>query len=100
MLHDTSRTQNPSRHDLAHHPAMDVSEPEVAATVAEGQAFVIQAHQVQDGGVQVVVVDAVLDGAVAELVGGAMDMAALDAAAGQPHAEAEAVMIATPALRG
>src|SRR6516165_10125291 len=79
---------------------MDVGQAEIAPAVAESQPFMVETHQVQDGGMQVVVVDAVFDGAVAELVGGAVDMAALDAAAGQPHAEAQAVMIASPALRG
>ena len=40
--------------------------------VAEGEALVIQAQQVQHGGVQVVHVDFVLDGVVAELVGGSV----------------------------
>ena len=43
---------------------------------------------------QVVDVDAVLDGAQADVVGGADDLAALDAAAGQPHREAVRVVVA------
>ena len=54
----------------------------------------VEAHQVQDRGVQVVDVDPVLDGLQAELVGRAVDHAALDAAAGQPHREAQAVVVA------
>src|SRR5262249_20652237 len=79
---------------------MNIGEAEIAAAVAESQALVIQAHQVENSGVQVVVVHAVLDGAVTELVRGAVDMAALDAAAGQPHGKAQAMVIASPALRG
>ena len=82
-------SKNPSMHLAVH-----VGQAEVAAAVAVGQPLVIQAHQVQDRGVQVVDVHAVLDGLHAELVGGAVDDAALDAAAGQPHREAQAVVVA------
>ena len=43
---------------------------------------------------QVVDVDAVLDGLEAELVGRAVDVAAAHAAAGQPHGEAVVVVVA------
>ena len=55
-----------------HHAAVDIGQPEVAAAVAVGQPLVVDAQQVQDRGVQVVDVDAVLDGVHAELVGGAV----------------------------
>ena len=54
----------------------------------------IEAEQVQDGGVQVVDGGDVLDGLVAELVGGAVAEAALDAGAGQPDGEAVRVVVA------
>ena len=72
---------------------MDVGETEVAAAVAIGQTLVVEAHQVENGGVQIVDVNASFDGVVAEVVGGAVDVAALDAAARQPHREAVAMMI-------
>ena len=49
-------------------------------------------------GVQVVDVEAVLDGAEAEFVGGADGLAALHAAAGHPHREAGRVVIAAVAF--
>ena len=49
---------------------------------------------------EVVDVDRVLDGLEAELVGGAVDVAALDAAAGQPHGEAVVVVVAAVHLAG
>ena len=61
-----------------------VGQAEVAALEAVGQPLVVDAEQVQHRGVQVVDVDDVLDGVVAELVGRAVGDAALDAAAGQP----------------
>ncbi len=50
---------------------MHVGQPEVAALEAERQFRVIQAEQMQDGRLQVVDVDAILDGGEAQLVGGA-----------------------------
>ena len=55
---------------------MHVGQAEVAAGVAVGEPGVVEAEQVQDRGVQVVDVDRLLDGLVAEFVGGAVDVAA------------------------
>ena len=56
----------------------------------------------QDGRVQVVDVDFLLDRGEAELVGRSVCQAALDAAAGQPDAEAVVVVVAAvaPLARG
>src|SRR4051812_49371277 len=83
-----------SAHDAPDDLAVDVGEPEVAAAVAVGELLVVDAHQMQDRRVQVVHVDLVGDGGDAELVGGAVDVAPLDAAAGEPHGEARAVVVA------
>ena len=48
---------------------MHVGQPELAALVLERQPLVVEAQQVQHGGVQVVDVDAVLDDVEAEVVG-------------------------------
>ncbi len=66
--------------------------------VAEGQFFVIEAQEVEDGGVKVVHVDFVLDGFVAEFIGGAVGEAGFDAAAGEPGGEAEGVVVAAGAI--
>ena len=55
---------------------------------------VVEAQQVQDRGVQVVDVDAVLGDVEAELVAFAERDARLDAAAGEPHGEGVGVMVA------
>ncbi len=54
--------------DLLHHVAVHVSEAEVAACILEGEAFVIEAEEVQNGGVHVMHVHLVLDGGVAKFV--------------------------------
>jgi hypothetical protein len=58
------------------------------------QAAGVEPQLVQDRGVDVGDVVAVLDGVEAELVGGAVGDAALDPAAGQPDSEAERVVVA------
>ena len=50
----------------------DVGEPVITPLVLVGQAFVVDAQQVEDGGVEVVDVDAVAGDAVAERVGRAV----------------------------
>lgn len=52
---------------------MDVGEAELAALVAEGEALVVDAEEVQQGGVEVVDVDGILGDGVSEFVGLAVD---------------------------
>ena len=68
--------QRASRQQVADHVAGDVGEAEVAAAEAIGQPLVVDAEQVQDGGVQVVDVDRVRGDVVAEVVGRAVGDAA------------------------
>src|SRR3712207_5220871 len=56
----------------------------VPAGEAVGEPLVVEAEQVQDGGVEVVDVDRLVRHGRAELVGRAVDQARLDAAAGEP----------------
>ena len=66
-----------SRQDLTDDVAVNVGEAVVAAAVAISRRFVVEPHHVQDGRVQVVDVDLVLDGVPAEFVGGPVDVAGL-----------------------
>ena len=79
---------------------MHIGEAEVTASVAVSEAFVVNAQEMENGGVQVVNVDAIVDGAEAEVIAGAVGHAALDAAAGQPHGEAPAVVVAAVVVLG
>ena len=79
------------REDLG---VVDVGQPFVAAVQVIGHPAVVEAQQVEDRGVQVGDLDAVFDGVIAQLVGGAVSLAAFDAAAGQPQAEALLVVVA------
>ena len=80
--------------------AVDVGEAEVAAGVAEGEFFVVQAEQVEDGGVEIVHVEFVFDGLISPFVGGAVSVARPDSAAGQPNGESLRVVIAPVVVLG
>ena len=85
--------------DGAEDLAVDVGEPEVAAAIAIGELLVVETQLMQDGGPEIVDGAGVLHGVVAEVVGGAVDGPATDAAASQPEAESKGVVVATaPAL--
>jgi hypothetical protein len=72
----------------------DAGQAEVEAGVAVGEAFVIEAHQVQDRGVEVAHVDRLVDGIHADLVGRAVDDASASRPSGQPGTEARRMMLA------
>ena len=80
--------------NIADHLATHIGQAVVAAAIAVGQAFVIEAHLIQDGGVQIVDVHAFLFGTEAELIGSAVGHAAAKPAARQPKGKAPVVMIA------
>ncbi len=65
-----------------------------AALMMEQQLLVVETHQIEDCRVQVVHVDAVLDGMQAELIGLTNDLAPFDTAAREPHRKAIRVVVA------
>ncbi len=80
--------------DLSHHLAVNIGEPEVAALKAEGEFFVVDSQQVEEGRVDIVDVGAVLNGVEAEFVCGSYGDSGFGAAAGEPHGERVDVMVA------
>jgi hypothetical protein len=78
---------------------MHVGEPELATLETEGEALVINAQQVHDGGLQIMNVDTVPGDIEAKLVTLAMGHARLHATAGHPDREGIRVMITTPLFR-
>ena len=71
------------RQDVVNDLPVDVGQSEVTPGIAIGQALVIESQQVKQSGVEIVHVDLVLDRLVAELVGGAVGEAGLDATSSQ-----------------
>src|SRR4051812_29926403 len=76
----------------------NVCEPELAPLEQVSQLQVVNAQQVQDGGLQVVDVNAAFGHIKAEVVRTAVDVAALDATAGHPHGKDAAVVVAAVAV--
>ena len=90
---------HPSGEQITHDVPMHVGEAEVAACVAVGEAGVVDAELMEEGGMQVVDFDGVFDGVFADVVGLTMDMAGLEAAAGDPDGKAAAMMAAIRGTR-
>ena len=74
---------------------MDIGEPKIASAETIGEFLVIESEQVLHGRPQIVNRADILDRIVAEFIGGAVGRAAFDAAAGQPHAESERIVISS-----
>src|SRR5262249_29763790 len=87
------------RQQLANDPrGLAVDQRSETADALKGRLLLIEAEEMQQRGVEIVVIDDVLDRFVAELVGRAMDIAALDSAAGEPDRKAVGVMVAANVL--
>lgn len=81
------------RQNLVDQLTMHISQPEITPRVSKRQLFMIKAQAVEHCGVQVMDADWVLCGFEAELVSGTVNRSALDATAGQPHAETPMIVI-------
>src|SRR5262245_15112767 len=80
--------------DFCHHPArFAVCEALFLAVVMVDEFGVVEPEEVQQRGVIVVRADRIHDGLVPELIGCAVGHAAFDPAAGEPTAEALAIVI-------
>ena len=63
---------------------MYIGQAEVSASVAVGEAFVVDTEEMEDGGVEIVDGDSVFDGPESEVIGGSVNGAAFDTATGHP----------------
>src|SRR5207244_2777245 len=90
----SKKSTRDSAQDLVNHLAKNICQAKVAAGVAVGELLVVQAEQVQDGGVQIVHVNLIFDGVIAVVIRSAILHTGLNPAAGHPHGEAMGVMIA------
>ena len=90
-----SGRRDSSGQDVPHDPAVHVGQAEASALVLVREPFVVDAQQVEQGGVEVVDVDAVLGDLPSELVAAAVQVAAFDAGAGEKDREGARVMVPT-----
>ena len=65
------------------------------AVIGEGELVVIEAEGVQEGGVEVVDGDDVIDGTVTKIIGLTMDITRFETTAGKPQGKAMAIMVTT-----
>ena len=82
------------RANFPDYSAVDVCQRLFSALMKVGQRLVVDAHEVEDGGVDVVDVRFVHHGLEAQFVGLPVAPAAFHSAAGHPHAEAVWVVVA------
>ena len=80
--------------NVADHAAVHIGQTIVATTVTVRQLFVVDSHQVQNGRVQIVHVDFILDRVPAEFICSAIGHPAAHTAAGKPHRETKRMMFA------
>ena len=73
---------------------MHVGEAALDAVVVDGEVFVIETEEVEDGGVEVVRGDGVVRGLEAKLIGGAVAHAAFHSGTGKPSGEAVRIVVA------
>lgn len=76
---------------------MDVGEAALDAVVVEGEPLVVDAEEVEHGGVEVVPVHWLFDCFVTDVVGRAVREAMLKACAGEPDSEAVLIVVAAGA---
>lgn len=72
---------------------MYISDTEITSGIAVGEAGVVEAEEVKDGGMKVVHMSAAFDGLESEFVGGTVEVTTLDAGPGHPDGE---TVITTP----
>ena len=83
-----------SRQNVLHHIPAHIGQPKISPRMPIGQPFMIEAEEVEHGGMEVVDVDDILHGPEAEFVRGAVGVAASSAATGKPAGEAVMVVVA------
>ena len=77
---------------------MNIGQAKVSTLMAIGELLVVDAHQVEHRGMEIVHVDDIFDRVVADFVGCAEVAAGLDSAAGHPDRERFDVVVAAIAL--
>jgi hypothetical protein len=69
------------RENIFDHVPVNVGQPEIPACVTVGEFLVVESHQVQDGGVVIVDMNAIADDAGPDVVGFAVNRSAFNSGA-------------------
>src|SRR5204863_10163034 len=86
--------------DWADGAAENVGQTIMAPLEFEGQLHVVHAQAMEDGSVQIVHVDRVLDDVIAEVVGFSVGHPSFNATSGEPDGEAARMMVAAVVVLG
>ena len=95
MQGKTAGNLTPSADDFLQDAAVHVGESHVASAEAKSELFVVDAEQVQDGGMHIVNIDGVFHGAHPHFVGGTERRATTDTGTSHPDAVAAHMMVAS-----
>ena len=98
MLRTDGSAPGASGHDLRNQFAVYVGEPHVPAIEKISQPGVIDAQQMQHGGVEIMDGDGLPLRLITEIVAGSDDLAALDFGAGHPHGHGSGIVVAPDAF--
>ena len=80
--------------DVVHDSAVNIGQAKVASRMSERESLMIHAQQMQERGMQVVVMDLVLDRVVAVIVGRTVPHARFHASPSQPHGARMGIVVA------
>ena len=83
-----------SGNDVVHNFSVDVCQAKVTTAVTVRELFVVETHEVQYGGMEIVHVHAILYGGTAELVCRTVGESGFHSTAGHPDGESVVVMVA------
>lgn len=73
--------------------AVDISETKISPSIVEGELLMIETEEMKQCGVKIVDMHGFFHGGKAEFVGGPVDVAFFHPPTGEPHAEAEVIVI-------
>lgn len=83
------------RKDFFHDVSVDIREAEVPTTVEIGEGFVIDAHEMEQGGVEIVDIDLVLHCVKTKIVRRSVVVSGFDTGSGEPGRKTVRIVIAT-----
>lgn len=83
-----------SRDDFFHNASGHVCQAERTTMMLEGQTFMVESEQMENGGMQIIDVNLPIDAEIPEVIGGAMRHSALDPTPGHPHRESMMIVFA------
>ena len=86
------------RHNFLNHFARHIRQSKIATRVTIGQSFVVDSHQMQNRGMQIMNVNAIVNGAESKFISFTIRLAAFYTASCEPRCESIMIVIAAVAI--